>query len=322
MGRPLSFVLWRLLLTVPTLFAMSILVFLIIRLVPGDPVRTMLGFRATEENVLALRTQLGLDQPLVTQYLSWARGVLSGDLGTDIVTHAPLTELLGQRLPVTFQLTGLAMGLAVLVGVPLGVRAAIGGRWTRRLTEGFVVFAVSVPDFWLGIMLVLLFTGTLSLLPPSGFVPFAEDPLNNLRYMVLPVLTLAVAETAYILRTTRAAVSSVLERPFVTFLRAKGIAPRRIVYGHALRNAGPAIVTVVGIQVGVLLGGAIIIESLFALPGVGKLVVTGIAQRNYPVVQAGVLVIAAIFIVVSLLTDLIVGWLDPRVMDGAGGVER
>jgi peptide/nickel transport system permease protein len=317
MSRQLVFILRRILITIPVLLAMSLLVFLIIRLVPGDPVRTMLGFRATDANVAELRHQLGLDQPLVSQYLSWLGKLLQGDLGQDIVSHAPLSELLAQRLPVTFELTGLAMLLAVVVGVPMGVRAATGGKWTRRLTEGFVVFGVSVPDFWLGIMLVLVFAGTLMWLPPSGYVPFADDPLGNLRYMTLPVLTLAVGEAAYILRTTRGAVSAVLDRPFVTFLRAKGLSDRRILYGHVLRNAGPSIVTVIGIQVGVLLGGAIIIETLFALPGVGRLVVTGINQRNYPTVQVGVLAIATIFIVISLLTDLIVGWLDPRVSDGA-----
>ncbi|MFZ1339318.1 MAG: ABC transporter permease [Paracoccaceae bacterium] len=317
MSRQLVFILRRILITIPVLLAMSLLVFLIIRLVPGDPVRTMLGFRATDANVAELRHQLGLDQPLVSQYFGWLGNLLRGDLGQDIVSHAPLSELLAQRLPVTFELTGLAMLLAVVVGVPMGVRAATGGKWTRRLTEGFVVFGVSVPDFWLGIMLVLVFAGTLMWLPPSGYVPFADDPLGNLRYMTLPVLTLAVGEAAYILRTTRGAVSAVLDRPFVTFLRAKGLSDRRILYGHVLRNAGPSIVTVIGIQVGVLLGGAIIIETLFALPGVGRLVVTGINQRNYPTVQVGVLAIATIFIVISLLTDLIVGWLDPRVSDGA-----
>ncbi len=315
MSRTLAFALRRLLVTIPVLFAMSVLVFLVIHLVPGDPVRTMLGFRATDALVEETRHQLGLDRPLLDQYATWASGVLQGDLGTDLVSHAPLSELLAQRLPVTFELAGLSMLLAVLVGVPLGVRAATGGRWTRRLSEGFVVFGVSVPDFWLGIMLVILFAGLLAWLPPSGHVAFSDDPLGNLRYMALPVLTLAVGEAAYILRTTRGAVESVLGRPFVTFLRAKGLSPRRIVFGHVLRNAGPSIVTVIGIQVGVLLGGAIVIEQLFGLPGVGKLIVTGIIQRNYPVVQAGVLAIATIFILVSLVTDLIVGWLDPRVAD-------
>ena len=307
----------RLLLTVPMLLIMSVVVFLIIRLVPGDPVRTMLGFRATDENVAEIRHQLGLDQSLLDQYINWIGALLRGDLGKDIVSHAPLSQLLAQRLPVTFELTALSMLLAVVVGVPLGIQAATGGRWVKRLTEGFVIFGISVPDFWLGIMLVLVFAGLLVVLPPSGYVPFASDPLGNLRYIILPVLTLATGEAAYILRTTRAAVTAVMDRPFVTFLRAKGISRNHIVFGHALRNAGPSIVTVVGIQVGVLLGGAIIVETMFALPGVGRLVVTGINQRNYPTVQVGILAIATIFIVVSLVTDLIVAWLDPRVADGA-----
>jgi peptide/nickel transport system permease protein len=316
MNRQIAFILRRVALTIPTLFVMSVIVFLIIRLVPGDPVRTMLGFRATDENVAELRRQLGLDQSLFHQYVGWINALFHGDLGKDIVSHAPLSELLAQRLPVTFELTGLSMLLAVIVGVPLGVKAAAGGKWINRLTEGFVIFGISVPDFWLGIILVLLFAATLHWLPPSGYMPFSRSPLMNLRYMALPVLTLAVGEAAYILRTTRSAVSAVMGRPFVTFLRAKGLSNRRIVFGHALRNAGPSIATVIGIQVGVLLGGAIIIETMFALPGVGRLVVTGINQRNYPTVQVGVLAIASIFIIVSLVTDLIVGWLDPRVMDG------
>jgi peptide/nickel transport system permease protein len=316
MNRQIAFILRRVTLTIPTLFVMSIIVFLIIRLVPGDPVRTMLGFRATDENVAELRRQLGLDQSLFDQYVHWITALMHGDLGKDIVSHAALSELLAQRLPVTFELTGLSMLLAVIVGVPLGVKAAVGGKWINRLTEGFVIFGISVPDFWLGILLVLLFAATLEWLPPSGYMPFSRSPLLNLRYMALPVLTLAVGEAAYILRTTRSAVTAVMGRPFVTFLRAKGISTNRIVFGHALRNAGPSIATVIGIQVGVLLGGAIIIETMFALPGVGRLVVTGINQRNYPTVQVGVLAIATIFIVVSLITDLIVGWLDPRVMDG------
>lgn len=314
----LGFIARRTLLTIPVLWAMSVFVFLIIRLVPGDPVRTMLGFRATAANVAEVRHRLRLDQPLLTQYVSWASDLLHGNLGQDLVGRAPLSELLAQRLPVTLELTVLSMALAIAVGVPLGVRAAVGGRWAKRLTDGFVVIGISIPDFWLGIMLVLLFAATLGLLPPSGYLPFTTDPAANLRYMVLPVLTLATAEAAYILRTTRGAMESVLSKPYVTYLRAKGVPRRRIVGRHALKNAAPTIVTVVGIQVGVLLGGAIVVESLFALPGVGRLVVSAINQRNYPTVQAGVLAIAAMFILVSLVTDLVVGWLDPRVSDGAG----
>lgn len=312
----MRFVIRRLLQTVPVLFAMSIFVFLIIRLVPGDPVRTMLGFRATDANVAQVREQLGLNRSLPAQYGSFLNGLLHGDLGTDFITRAPLSELLKQRLPVTLELTIASMALAIVIGLPLGIMAATGSGWVRRLTDGFVILGISIPDFWLGIMLVLLLSATWGLLPPSGYVAFTTDPAQNLHYLTLPILTLAVAETAYLLRTTRGAMEAVLGQPFVTFLRAKGISHRRIVYRHAFKNAAGPVVTVIGIQFGVLLGGAIVIETLFALPGVGRLLVTAINQRNYPVVQAGVLVVATLFIVVSLITDLLVGWLDPRISDG------
>jgi len=306
----------RLLLAIPVIVAMSVFVFLMIHLVPGDPVQTMLGFRATPENVATVRDQLGLDKPLLAQYLTWAGGLLHGDFGQDFISHAKVSTLLAQRLPVTIELTLLSMTLAVLVGVPLGVRAASKPGPVRQATEGFVVAGIAITDFWLGIMLVLLFAGIWQLLPPSGYVPFLEDPVQNLRYLALPVLALAFGEAAYILRTTRGAMEEVLGTQYVLFLRAKGIADRRIVYRHALRNAAPPIVTVVGIQFGVLLGGAIVIETLFALPGVGRLIVTSIQQRNYVVVQGGVLVVAILFILVTLATDLIVGWLAPRTEEG------
>ncbi len=315
MSPRLRYVVHRLLATVPILLAMSLFVFLMIRLVPGDPVRTMLGFRATDENVATIRTALGLDQPLLDQYLSWLGGLMRLDLGQDFISKVPLTELLSERLPVTLELTFLAMGLALAIGIPAGVIAATRSKRTGRASTAFVVASISIPDFWLGIMLVLLFAGTFRLLPPSGYTPFAEDPVANLRYMILPILTLAVAEAAYILRTTRGAMEETLGTPFITFLRARGISERRIVYQHALRSAAVPIVTVVGIQLGVLLGGAIVVESLFALPGVGRMIVTGINQRNYPVVQAGVLAVATLFILLNLVTDLLYGALDPRLAE-------
>ena len=317
MSRRTRYTLERILLAIPTLLAMSVFVFLLIRLVPGDPVQTMLGFRATPQNVATIRHQLHLDEPLVTQYLDWLSGLLHGDLGRDYVSHAPLSELLGNAIPVTLELTFLSMSLALVAGVPLGVRAAARPGSVRRLTDGFVIAGVSIPDFWLGTLLVLLFAATLVWLPPSGYTPFTADPLGNLRYMILPVVTLAVGEAAYIARTTRGAMDEALGAPFVTFLRAKGLAERSIIFRHALRNASVPIVTVVGIQFGVLLGGAIVIETLFGLPGVGRLTVTAINQRNYTVVQGAVLVIATLFILVNLVTDLMYGWLDPRIGEGA-----
>ena len=311
------FLLRRLLLTIPTLLAMSVFVFLLIRLVPGDPVRTMLGFRATPQNVATVRAQLHLDDSLPAQYVSWLTGLFSGDLGQDYISGVSVSTLIGQRLPVTGELVLLAMLFGVAAGVPLGVLAARGHRWTRRFADGFVVAGVSVPDFWLGTLLVLLFTATLGWLPPSGWSPLSDGLWQNLRYMLLPALALGVGEAAYITRTTKSAMLQVLGEPFVQFLRAKGLRDRDIVFRHALRNAALPIVTVVGIQFGVLLGAAIVVETIFGLPGLGRLVVTAINQRNYTVVQGGVLVIATLFIVITLLTDLLYGWLDPRVEESS-----
>jgi peptide/nickel transport system permease protein len=313
------FVLRRLALLVPSLLALSIFVFALIRLVPGDPARTMLGFRATPEAVATVRSDLRLDESLPAQYLHWLGGLVQGDLGRDYISGDSVGHLIGQKLPVTLELVVGAMALAVLVGVPLGVLAVSGARWTRHLTQGFVVAGIAVPDFWLGTLLVLLFAATLNWLPPSGWVGLAEDPVGNLRYIALPVLTLAIGEAAYILRTTRSAMLDTLGEPYITFLRARGVRERSILFRHALRNAAVPIVTVVGIQFGVLLGGAIVVETIFGLPGLGRLVVTAINQRDYTVVQGGVLVIAAIFVVVNLLTDLAYGLLDPRVEEGRTG---
>jgi peptide/nickel transport system permease protein len=310
------YVVGRVALTVPTLFAMTVFVFLIIHLVPGNPVRTMLGFRATPENVRTISHSLGLDRPLPLQYLSWIGGVLRGDLGQDYISHVSLSQLIGERLPVTLELTLLSMAVALAVGVPLGVVSATGGRFRRFAANAFTIGGISIPDFWLGTLLVLVFAAKLNWLPPTGWTSLSH-PLANLRNLALPVLTLATGEAAYILRTTRASMQETLSRPFVSFLRAKGLSERSIVYRHALRTASLPIVTVAGIQFGVLLGGAIVVETIFGLPGLGKLVVTSINQRNYPVVQGSVLVIAALFIFVNLTTDLLYGWLNPRLEAGA-----
>lgn len=308
----------RIMLTIPVLFATSIFVFLLIRLVPGDPVRTMLGIRATPSSIRTVRADLGLDHSLVRQYWDWIRAALSGDLGQDFISHENITSLLAVSLPITLELTILSMSLALLVGVPLGVLVAARTGWSRRISAGFVTVAISIPDFCLGLLLVLLFTGQLNLLPPTGWVSFSDDPLGNLKFMIMPVLTLAVGQTAYLLRTTQAAMQGTLGEPYVAFLKAKGIRPRSIIGLHALRNASGPIITVAGIQFGVLLGGAIVIENVFALPGVGRLVVTAISNRNYIVVQGCVLVIASLFIIVNLITDLIHGLLDPRIEEAVG----
>ena len=256
------FILRRLLLAVPVLLAMSAFVFLMIHLVPGDPVRTMLGFRATTANVAQVREALGLDQPLLAQYTQWLGGILHGDLGQDFISHTPVATLLAQRLPVTIELTVLAM-----TARDRGRRAARRPRRDQArlgrdaLTEGFVIAGIAIPDFWLGIMLVLLFAGIDAGAPAvRATCRSSRIPSQNLQYMALPVLTLAFGEAAYILRTTRGAMEATLGTPFVLFASARGLAETSIVFRHTLRNASVPIVTVIGIQFGVLLGGAIVIE--------------------------------------------------------------
>lgn len=311
----LSYVARRLLLLVPVAFAASLLIFALIRIVPGDPVRTMLGMEATPEAVETAREQLGFNQPIVQQYLHWMGGVLRGDLGNDLISHEPLTKLLGQVLPVTVELAVLSLLIAVFVGVPLGTYVAARGRWAKRFGGTITTLGISIPEFWMGLMLVLLVAGQWKLLPPSGWTPISESLIGNLRSAALPVLTLAIVQTAYLMRAARGSVEAQLSEPHVMFLRAKGVHEGSIVYRHALRNAAGPIVTATGIQFGALLGGAIVIEQLFVLPGVGRLLVTSVGARNYVVVQGAILVVVVMYMLVNLLTDLVHAMIDPRIAD-------
>lgn len=316
MSRGIRYAARRLLLAVPVLVAMSVLVFLILHLAPGDPVQAVLGLHSTPRLEAVVRSQLHLDEGLPGQYLHWVEGVVRGELGRDYASGAPVTERLEVAMPVTAELAVATITLGGVVGVSIGALAATRGRWSRRSAQGFVVLGTAIPDFWMGIMLVLLFTTTLAVLPPSGYTSFAEDPVANLRYLALPVASLAIFQAAYFARATMSALEDALQSPFVLFLRAKGISRRRIVWRHALRNASVPVVTLIGLQFGAILGGVIVIETLFSLPGVGKLLFDAITRRDYAVVQGCVLVIGTLFILVNLVTDLIVGWLDPRIGDG------
>jgi peptide/nickel transport system permease protein len=313
MHGPLGYAGRRLLLTVPTLLVMSVFVFAIIHLAPGDPVVTSLGLSYTPTAAKALRHQMGLDQPIVNQYFTWIGNILHGNFGQDLVSHEPLTHLLSNRFPVTLELTLLSLGVAILIGVPLGIRAAQRpGRLADRSLTGLTLWGFSVPDFVLGTLLILLFSEALGWLPPQDFVPLTQSPLQNLQHMVLPVVALVVPESAYIAQTTRASMLETLHQDYVTFLRAKGIREQVIAYRHALRNASIPVVSIIGLQFGALLGGAIVIENVFSLPGLGTMVVNAVSSRDYPVVQTGVLVIALMFILVNLATDLLYVVLNPR----------
>lgn len=303
----------RLLLLVPTLFGVSVLVFLLLRLIPGDPAQVIMGLRATPEGLAAITRELGLDQPIYDQYFRWVGALLQGDFGRDYRSNVAVSTLLATRLPVTLELTLLSLLIALVVAVPLGVIAAVRpGSVFDHAASALGLVGISIPDFWLGIMLVLVFSLTLGMFPSSGYVPLAENVFGNLRSMGLPALTLATGLAAVLVRITRSAVTEVLSQDFVRFLRAKGLRRHVIIVRHVLRNAGVPIVTVIGMQFGYLLGGAVIVEQVFDLPGTGSLIVTATMERNYPVVQAGILVVALLFILVNLATDLLYSWLNPR----------
>ena len=304
----------RLALAVPLLLGMSVLIFALMRLVPGDPAVAVLGYKATPEGIRALREAFHLDEPVPQQYLRWLGAAARGDFGNDFRQNEPIGRMILDRLPVTLELTLLAALCTVLIGVPLGLLA--GGRrggTADRAALAVGLLGVSVPDFWLGIILILGLSLGAGLLPSGGWVPFAESPAENLVHMALPALTLAVSRAAVLGRLTRAAVLDTMHKSFVQYARAKGLGERAILFRHVLPNAAIPIVTVLGLQVGYMLGGAIVVEMIFTLPGLGRMTLDAVLERNYPVVQSAVLVIGGMFMLVNLVTDVLYGAIDPRV---------
>ena len=311
---PLIYAGRRVLLAIPMLLGMSILVFGLMRLVPGDPALIVLGYKATPESIRALRDAFRLDDPLLQQYVRWLGGIVRGDFGLDFRQNEPIGRMILDRLPVTLELTLLAAACAVLVGVPLGLLAgARRGGSADRTSQALGLVGISIPDFWLGIMLILLLSLGAGVLPSSGWVAFSESPLQNLLHFVLPALTLGLSRAAVLGRLTRAAVLDVVHRQFVQFARAKGLGEAAVLVRHVLPNAAIPIVTVIGLQVGYMLGGAIVVETIFTLPGVGRMTLDAVLERNYPVVQSTVLAVGAMFMLVNLLTDMLYGVIDPRV---------
>lgn len=303
----------RLLLVVPILFGMSLIIFSIIRLVPGDPVLAVLGLTASPSLILQTRHQLGLDVPAYVQYFNWIGSALHGDLGLDYRSDQPITTLILAAFPVTTELVLLALLIAICVGVPLGIVSAI---WRGRIPDLFgqavSMSGISVPDFWLGIMLILVFALTFRMVPSSGFVPFLEDPVENLAHMVLPALALAAGLAAVLIRITRTAMLDVLNKDYIRFARARGLDEMSVIVRHALRNAAIPIVTVIGMQAGYLFGATVVIEQVFSLPGIGRLVLDSTLTRNYPLIQGSILVLGLLFILANLIVDTLYVVLDPR----------
>ena len=307
----------RLLAAVPTLIGVSLLTFLFIRLIPGDAIAARLGTSTalTPEQLASLRAYFGLDQPLPVQYWTWLTSLLHGEAGYSIRTGRPVFVEIAERLPATLELAAAATLIAVLIGIPLGLLSAMRPRTRLDLAArvGGLV-GLSLPSFWLGTLIIVLFSLYLRWLPNTGgYVDFAGDPLGNLRLLLFPAITLGVALAAATMRMTRSAMLDVLGADYVRTARAKGLRPSLIVRRHVLKNGLIVVVTLLGIQVGQLLGGAVVVEEIFSIPGVGRMLLTAIVQRDYALVQGGVLAIAILFVLVNIVVDLLYGYLDPRI---------
>jgi len=304
----------RLLYAIPVLFLVSLVVFLLAWQALGDPVVLMLGQDADPRTVARLREDLGFNRPVAVQYLDWLSHLARGDLGRSFRLPYGVVDLILARLPVTLQLAIQALLLAICVAIPLGIMAALHhNRGLDLVSSTLAVLGVSMPNFWLGILLILVFALALRWLPSSGYVSPLEDPLGNLRLMILPTVTLAAAYAGTLTRIARSSMLEVLGREYVTTARSKGLRESRVLVGHCLRNALIPVVTVVGVEFGRLLGGAVVTETIFGLPGVGRLVIDAILGRDYSVVQGVVLFMTAAAVLSSLIVDVAYAYLDPRI---------
>ena len=296
----------RLLVALPTTLAIATLVFSLIHLIPGDPVLIMLGEGAQPTDVAELRGKLGLDRPLGEQYVSFLGGMLHGDLGTSLHFDEPVSRLIARHYPATVELALAALAVALVVSLPLGMLAAYRrGSWIDRGARFFSLLGVSMPNFWLGPIAILLFSIQLGWLPVSG--------RGGISHLVLPAATLGLALAALLTRMIRSALGEELTKPYLVTARAKGLSPARVAIRHALRNALVPVVTIVGLQFGSLLTGAILTETIFGWPGIGRLLIQAIRLRDYPLVQGAVLLIAVTYVAVNLATDLLYAWIDPRI---------
>lgn len=297
-----------------TLLVVSMVVFAILMVIPGDPAQIILGIHATPETLQKLRIQMGLDRPAIVQYVRYMKHLAMGDLGRSITYDVPIHSLILSRLEVTVPLAILSMIFAIAISIPMGIYSSL--HRNRAGDYGIMVFSqigLAVPAFWAGILLILLFAVTLHWLPAGGFYSWQTDPLKALRSLLLPAFSLGFVRSAVLTRMTRSSMLEILGEDYIRTARSKGLSKRRVVYKHAFRNAIIPVVTIIGLQAGDLLAGAIIIENVFHLPGVGRLVFEAIGQRDLPVIQGVVLLIAMIIVVINFLIDLCYRYLDPRI---------
>jgi peptide/nickel transport system permease protein len=309
-----QYILRRLLLMIPVAFLVSVIVFVLLRITPGDPVLVFAGEERDPATLEALRHEYGLDQPLPVQYVVWAEHAIRGDLGRSLRTRQPVTQAILERLPKTLELGAAALIISIGLALVVGTLAALRRNSPLDLiATGFTIAGVSLPNFYLGIILILVFALVFRVFPPGGYADFATDPVDNLKRLVLPAVTLATASLAINLRQVRSSLLDVLSQDYLRTARAKGLGERAVVLHHAMKNSLIPVVTIFGLQIGALLDGAIITETIFFWPGVGRLAVDSIGGRDYPVVQAIVLMSALAFMVSTLAVDILYAWLDPRI---------
>ncbi|NRR23444.1 MULTISPECIES: ABC transporter permease [unclassified Brevibacillus] len=318
----MMFIVRRLLLTIPILLLVSIMTFSLIHMIPGDPARVILGEEATPEAYTALRTELGLDQPIVVQYFSWLGKVVTGDLGISITDRVPVADLIMQRLPATVELTIGTFLVAILIAFPAGILAAVRrGTWIDYTSTFTALGGMSIPSFWLAMMMIIFFAVENQWLPSSGYVPFSENPTQNLMAMILPCLATGLRESAVLMRMLRSSLLDVVSMDFIRTAKAKGLNEARTILGHALRNAMVPVVTTSGLMIAGLLGGLVITESIFSIPGFGRLIVESVFKRDYVTVQGAILVSAVLVVLVNLIVDILYAVIDPRIKAGKGAGE-
>ncbi|MEC5193071.1 MULTISPECIES: ABC transporter permease [unclassified Arthrobacter] len=300
-----------------TLVLASLVIFIGIRQLPGDPAIAMAGEEASPEQLEAVRSQLGLDQPLPAQYLSFIGRLLHGDLGQSTRTGTPVTDLIATTLPVTLWLSAYAIVLAVVAGILLGVISErFRGRWPEWVSNAVALVGLSVPSFWLGLLAILYLAVNLGWFPASGYVNVLEDPVRGLYYLTLPAIILGTALAAVILRQTRASMIETMSTDYVRTANAKGLSGGRVLFRYGLRNSLIVVVTIVGLQLGGLISGAVVTERIFALPGFGKLTLDAVFTRDYPVIQAVVLIITVSYIVINLAVDILYSVINPKIRVG------
>lgn len=313
-----AYIIRRLILMIPVILIVGIVVFLLVHITPGDPAAVILGDRASPDQIEQLREQLGLNEPLAVQFVDWFSHALRLDFGESIFLGMPVTEALAERAQPTILLTTYALLIEILIGVPAGVIAAI--RRNSLLDRGLMVLSIAgaaIPTFFLGIVLILIFAVRLQWLPSGGYVPIQESPSEHFKSMILPAFTLGFSAAGLLARLVRSSMLEVMRDDYIRTAMAKGLRFRKVVTGHALRNALIPAVTVIGYSLGALLGGAVVTETVFTIPGMGRLVVQSIARRDYPLIQGAVMLTAAIYVLVNLLVDVLYVYIDPRIRYGS-----